>query len=197
MFLRNTVTLHTSANVAPAAARHRLRFSWTCRACAVASLPPMVRPSASDATQPETKTRRPARTTLVKWLIGSGIPGTRISSRRPIPCMAHLVSMYDRSHSERRGAIERVVRAQLSGPRRRRNCITQTRIGAYRKIAVLPEGFSFARGLVLAGLGWGGGRRGHVCGHVLARPSATDLRLLRDEHEPAGHGVAHRGLLTI
>src|SRR5262244_3835578 len=32
MFLRNTVTLHTSANVAPAAARHRLRFSWTCRA---------------------------------------------------------------------------------------------------------------------------------------------------------------------
>src|ERR1700757_575252 len=67
----------------------------------------MVRPSASDATQPETNTRRPARTTLVKWLMGSGIPGTRISSRRPIPCMAHLVSMYDRSHSERRGAIER------------------------------------------------------------------------------------------
>ena len=42
----------------------------------------------AEATQPETNTRRPARTTLVKWLMGSGIPGTRISSRRPIPSMA-------------------------------------------------------------------------------------------------------------
>src|SRR5215468_6304040 len=65
--------------------------------------------------------------------MGSGIPGTRISSRRPIPCMAHLVSTYDRSHSERRGAIERVVRAQLSGPRRRRNCISRrARAGSKR-----------------------------------------------------------------
>src|SRR5437867_5639197 len=116
MFLRNTVTLHTSANVAPAAARHRLRFSWTCRAWAVASLPPIVRPAASEATQPETNTRRPARTTLVKWLMGSGIPGTRISSRRPIPCMAPPRLGVRPVCSERRGAIAGVVGAQLSGP---------------------------------------------------------------------------------
>src|SRR5262249_5553557 len=81
MFLRNTVTLQTSAKVAPAAARHRLIFSSACRAWAVASSPPTVRPWASDATQPDTKTMLPARTTWVKWLIGSDMPGTRISCR--------------------------------------------------------------------------------------------------------------------
>src|SRR4030095_8871420 len=52
MFLRKTVTLHTSANVAPAAARQRFKFSWTWRAWAVASLPPTVRPASSEAAHP-------------------------------------------------------------------------------------------------------------------------------------------------
>ena len=80
-FLRYTVTLQTSAKVAPAAARHRLMFSWTWRVWATMSLPPTVRPWASLATQPETKTSRPARTTWTKWLMGWGMPGTQISSR--------------------------------------------------------------------------------------------------------------------
>src|SRR5262245_40596828 len=80
-FLRNTVTLQTSANVAPAAARQRIRFSCTWRACATTSLPPTVRPCSSLATQPDTNTSRSARTTWVKWLMGSDIPATRISSR--------------------------------------------------------------------------------------------------------------------
>src|SRR5439155_21915339 len=80
-FLRKTVTLQTSAKVAPAAARHFLRFSCTWRAWATTSLPPTVRPCSSLATQPDTNTRRSARTTWVKWLMGSAIPGTRISSR--------------------------------------------------------------------------------------------------------------------
>ena len=80
-FLRNTVTLQTSAKVAPAAARQRLMFSWVWRVWATMSLPPTVWPWSSLATQPETNTSRPARTTWTKWLMGSGIPGTQISSR--------------------------------------------------------------------------------------------------------------------
>src|SRR5436309_1505467 len=117
---KNTVTLHTSAKVAPAAARHFLRFSCTWRACATASSPPTVRPSASVATQPETKTSRPVLTTWVKWLMGSDIPGTRISSRRP------------------RSLISRSVRWGWTGDldrSRRRDCgrsgrETQTIVGA-------------------------------------------------------------------
>jgi hypothetical protein len=64
MFLRNTVTLQTSANVAPAAARHFFRFSWTCRACAVASvlgLEPRTcsfHPSTTSTARPSTKISR-------------------------------------------------------------------------------------------------------------------------------------------
>ena len=75
------MTLQTSAKVAPAAVKQRLMFSWTCRAWATTSLPPTTRPCASVATQPETKTIRPARTTWVKWLTGSDMPGTMNSSR--------------------------------------------------------------------------------------------------------------------
>jgi hypothetical protein len=56
-------------------------FSWACRAWATTSLPPTVWPLSSLPTQPETNTSRPARTTWTKWLIGSGMPGTQISSR--------------------------------------------------------------------------------------------------------------------
>ena len=65
-FLRKTVTLQTSAKVAPAAARQRLMFSCTWRVCATMSLPPTVLPFSSLATHPETNTSWPARTTWVK-----------------------------------------------------------------------------------------------------------------------------------
>src|ERR1051326_774563 len=80
-----------SANVAPAADRHFLMFSCTCRVCATTSLPPTTLPLASDATQPETKTSRPTVTTWVKWLTGSDIPGTMISRR--CPCIASLLEV--------------------------------------------------------------------------------------------------------
>src|SRR4030095_15896200 len=81
MFLRKTVTLQTSAKVAPAAVRQALMFSRALRAWAVTSSPPTVRPCSSEATQPETKTILPARTTWVKWLIGSDMPGTGFPRR--------------------------------------------------------------------------------------------------------------------
>ena len=81
MLRRKTVTLQMSAKVAPAAVRQRLMFSSVWRVCATTSLPPTRRPSPSVATQPETKTMRPARTTWVKWLTGSAMPGTMNSSR--------------------------------------------------------------------------------------------------------------------
>src|SRR5262249_39690454 len=55
----------------------------------------------SDATQPDTNTSCPERTTFVKWLMGSGIPGTGISSRRPIPCMGPPLIDFDQGQGSR------------------------------------------------------------------------------------------------